>query len=79
MNARAQAETLNNIDNFTSFKERLSETGVFPLKASCIEILQINTGKKCNLQCKHCHVEAGPHRREQMSREVMEQCVKVVR
>jgi len=30
------------------------------------EILQINIGRKCNLACNHCHVEAGPTRTENM-------------
>ena len=32
-----------------------------PLCADAIEILQVNVGKRCNLSCKHCHVEAGPN------------------
>ncbi len=31
-----------------------------------ITVLQINLGKRCNLACTHCHVEAGPHRTEEM-------------
>jgi radical SAM/Cys-rich protein len=33
------------------------------------EILQINVGKLCNLTCTHCHVNAGPKRKEIMSRD----------
>jgi radical SAM/Cys-rich protein len=36
------------------------------------EILQINVGKKCNQTCVHCHVNAGPARREVMTRETMQ-------
>ena len=32
-------------------------------------VLQINVGKLCNLTCIHCHVNAGPGRKEIMSRE----------
>ena len=32
-------------------------------------ILQINVGKLCNQTCRHCHVDAGPDRREMMTRE----------
>ena len=32
------------------------------------EILQVNVGKLCNLTCVHCHVNAGPKRKEIMSR-----------
>jgi len=37
----------------------------------------VNVGYRCNLECRHCHVNAGPQRREAMPAEVMEQCVKV--
>ncbi|NNC89565.1 MAG: radical SAM/Cys-rich domain protein [Akkermansiaceae bacterium] len=35
------------------------------------EILQVNVGKLCNLTCIHCHVNAGPKRREIMTRETV--------
>jgi len=34
--------------------------------------LQVNTGYLCNLTCRHCHLEAGPHRHEIMSPATME-------
>lgn len=43
-----------------------------------IEIFQINIGKMCNQVCGHCHVDAGPDRREIMTRETMQQCLKVL-
>ncbi len=36
------------------------------------EILQINTGKLCNLTCMHCHVNAGPKRKEIITRAVID-------
>jgi radical SAM/Cys-rich protein len=42
------------------------------LKRARTEILQINTGKLCNLTCAHCHVNAGPKRREIMTRETVD-------
>lgn len=36
-------------------------------------VLQINTGKICNLTCVHCHVNAGPKRKEIMTRETIDQ------
>lgn len=33
-----------------------------------LDVLQMNIGRKCNLICKHCHVNAGPARTEEMSR-----------
>lgn len=40
-----------------------------------IHTLQVNTGLLCNLRCRHCHLEAGPERREVMSRETMEEVI----
>jgi radical SAM/Cys-rich protein len=40
--------------------------------------LQVNVGKLCNQTCRHCHVDAGPDRREIASREVLEACLRVV-
>jgi radical SAM/Cys-rich protein len=39
------------------------------------EILQVNMGKLCNLTCVHCHVNAGPKRKEIMSRETIDRIV----
>jgi radical SAM/Cys-rich protein len=57
------------------FIERLNDCGAFPLRASGIDILQMNITRRCNLTCKHCHVNAGPERAETMSRETMMQCI----
>lgn len=61
-----------------SFAERLAAAGCSPLTAGGIEVLQINMGKLCNQVCRHCHVDAGPDRREIMSRETAEWCVRVL-
>lgn len=37
-----------------------------------IDVLQVNMGKYCNQACIHCHVEAGPGRKEMMTRETVE-------
>ena len=39
------------------------------------EILQVNVGKICNLTCVHCHVNAGPKRKEIMSRETIDRII----
>ena len=36
------------------------------------EILQVNVGKLCNLTCVHCHVNAGPRRKEIMTRQTID-------
>ena len=47
-----------------NFTEKLRESKLFPLKPTQLEIFQINVGKMCNQVCKHCHVDAGPDRKE---------------
>lgn len=37
-----------------------------------IDMLQVNMGKYCNQACLHCHVEAGPGRKEMMTRKTVE-------
>jgi radical SAM/Cys-rich protein len=46
-----------------------------PLRASGIDVLQINVGKRCNQTCAHCHVDAGPERKEVMPPDVLEACL----
>lgn len=48
------------------------------LSKSRIRTLQINLGRRCNLACSHCHVEAGPQRTEEMRPELVEQLVSVI-
>jgi radical SAM/Cys-rich protein len=62
-----------------SFKEKLVEQGMFPLKSSGMEVFQVNMGKMCNQTCKHCHVDAGPDRKEIMTRATMELCLQVLK
>ena len=61
-----------------SFKGKLETMGAFPLRATGIEIFQINVGKMCNQVCKHCHVDAGPDRKEIMTRETMRFCLDIL-
>jgi radical SAM/Cys-rich protein len=61
------------------FKDKLLEIGIYPLKPTRIEIFQINVGKMCNQVCKHCHVDAGPDRKEIMTKETMQQCIDVLK
>jgi len=49
-----------------------------PLRAGTIDIFQINVGKLCNQTCRHCHVDAGPDRREVMTRETMQLCLEAL-
>lgn len=57
------------------FEEKVGPLGLHPLKPTNIEIFQVNVGKMCNQVCAHCHVDAGPDRREIMTKETMQQCL----
>ncbi len=61
------------------FQEKLEQSGLYPLLPTQLEIFQVNIGKMCNQTCKHCHVDAGPDRKEIMIRETMLQCLDVLR
>ena len=76
--AAAQRERLAALPLSRSFDAALDGAGLLPLRATALDILQINVGKRCNQTCKHCHVDAGPDRREVMSREVIEQVFAVL-
>lgn len=74
----SSAEQLRILDSSHTpppFDIRLRQAGMFPLSAAGITVLQINVGKLCNQTCRHCHVDAGPDRRESMSRETAEHCM----
>ncbi|MEM9399867.1 MAG: arsenosugar biosynthesis radical SAM (seleno)protein ArsS [Verrucomicrobiota bacterium] len=55
----------------TSFIHTLERNDLF-LKRAKTEILQINVGKLCNLTCIHCHVNAGPKRKQIITRETID-------
>ncbi|MBX9733903.1 MAG: arsenosugar biosynthesis radical SAM protein ArsS [Chitinophagaceae bacterium] len=57
------------------FQEQLLQHGLYPLKPTHISTLQVNVGKMCNQVCKHCHVDAGPDRKEIMTVETMQACL----
>jgi len=58
-----------------TFADALRSSDLYPLRPTTIEILQINVGKRCNQTCRHCHVDAGPDRVEEMPRPVLEACL----
>ncbi|MBW2267875.1 MAG: arsenosugar biosynthesis radical SAM protein ArsS [Deltaproteobacteria bacterium] len=49
------------------FSSTLASHGFPPLRSGQKRILQVNLGRKCDLACQHCHVEAGPARTETLS------------
>lgn len=62
-----------------TFKDKIAESNQFPLKPKPLEILQINVGYMCNQVCEHCHVDAGPDRKEIMTKETMQKCLDVIK
>jgi radical SAM/Cys-rich protein len=61
------------------FEKAVTESNLLPLAATDIKTLQVNVGKLCNQACKHCHVEAGPGRKEVMTMETMKTCLDILR
>ncbi len=60
------------------FDDALAASGLHPLAATGIEVFQVNVGKLCNQTCQHCHVDAGPDRKEVMTRETAELCIEAL-
>src|SRR2546427_6876881 len=58
------------MDATANFERTLAAHEVGPLVRGPATTLQVNVGKRCNQACHHCHVEAGPQRREMMTDEV---------
>ena len=80
--AKEQLKILNGAPFSTgklpAFKEKLQENNQFPVKLAKLDVFQVNIGYMCNLVCEHCHVDAGPDRKEIMTKEVMKQCLKAM-
>ena len=62
-----------------TFKEKVKNSNIQQVRPTGLEILQINVGYMCNQVCSHCHVDAGPDRKEIMTQETMEQILHVLR
>jgi radical SAM/Cys-rich protein len=58
-------------DGLATFAQTLSAHGLELVRGKT-HTLQVNVGLLCNLRCRHCHLEAGPHREEIMSLATME-------
>ncbi|MEO6071568.1 MAG: arsenosugar biosynthesis radical SAM protein ArsS, partial [Chitinophagaceae bacterium] len=69
-NAEEQIEIIEHGQNgdfiLVPFQEKLHQSLLYPLRPTGIQIFQVNIGKMCNQTCKHCHVDAGPDRKEIM-------------
>ncbi len=53
----------------------LEDTDFPPLKRTQLNTLQVNLGYLCNQQCLHCHVNASPKRKENMSSATVEEII----
>lgn len=79
LNILNDAERLG--DNLVPFALKLKDSGypngIIPGRPTTF---QLNIGKLCNQTCAHCHVDAGPDKKEEnMSRETLEQCLAIIR
>ncbi len=63
--------------SWPSFAQTLDRNGL-SLRRRRLRTLQVNVGKLCNQTCRHCHVEAGPQRKEQMSPETAARLVELL-
>jgi radical SAM/Cys-rich protein len=55
----------------SDFKQTLDRHGLELIRGETVT-LQINVGLACDLACRHCHLEAGPHRTELMDQDTVE-------
>ena len=62
-----------------TFESKLKEHHLQEIRPQKLTILQLNIGYMCNQVCAHCHVDAGPDRKEMMDRATLEACLKVMR
>jgi radical SAM/Cys-rich protein len=69
----AEKEFMNSFDQV--LRRHLCGT----LRAEQPQTIQLNLGLRCNLSCRHCHVEGGPHRTEIMSWETMQAVLRLAR
>ena len=76
--SREQLHRLGAIKSCPPFEDKLAAAGFDPLYATGLAVMQINVGKFCNQSCHHCHVDAGPEREEQMTRETAELCIRAL-
>lgn len=57
------------------FDQTLAGHALGRLSRAQVTALQVNVGKRCDLACHHCHVEAGPNRTEMMEAATAERVI----
>ena len=82
-NAQRQLDILSNgvfqDGTLPTFKEKIKAHQLEDIRPKELQILQINLGYMCNQVCAHCHVDAGPDRKEMMLDQTLEDCLNVMR
>jgi len=62
----------------SSFKEKIKKHNL-KLHPKTLEVFQMNLGYMCNQVCAHCHVDAGPDRKEMMSDAILKKCFEIIK
>lgn len=80
-----QLRVLNEVDltpapsNTGDFDANVAGAGWPELRPAELDIFQINVGKLCNMTCRHCHVDAGPDRTDEvMDRKTIDACLRAI-
>nr|MBS0036619.1 arsenosugar biosynthesis radical SAM protein ArsS [Saprospiraceae bacterium] len=75
-----QTDKKPNEKKFPAFQHTLHQAGFDELKPETSDLFQLNIGKLCNQTCAHCHVDAGPDKKdEMMSREHLDICLDIIK
>lgn len=75
-----QLNVLNGNEMVDAKFEKFVDKVGYKIKPSQVEIFQINIGKLCNQTCAHCHVDAGPDRKEEnMDKSTLEKCLAIIK
>ena len=64
------------VSNLKSFRNNLAIHGIDLTRKKCTT-LQVNVGQLCNQRCKHCHLDAGPLRKEIMNEKTASEVIKL--
>jgi radical SAM/Cys-rich protein len=75
--ARPPKEQLARLDAVPLEREFVVAVGR-PVRRTRLRIVQVNVGKRCNMRCRHCHVDAGPERTEMMDDETMAAVLRLI-
>jgi len=74
--AEHQSSNLFNIPALETFRDNLEKNGLDLTRTHCTT-LQVNVGLLCNQTCRHCHLDAGPSRKESMSEKTVDDVIEL--